>query len=88
MQFVKGMIVRSKKGHDKGRFFVVTDVNEHFVFVSDAASRPLSGPKKKNPLHLAPTKTVLSAEQMRSDSEIINTLAAFRGRVDLPKEVI
>ena len=55
MQFVKGMIVRSKKGHDKGRFYAVL---------------------------------ALTQEQLDSDSEIRQILAAFSERAALPKEVI
>ncbi len=88
MQFQTGMIVRSRKGHDKGQFYVVTQISHGFVFVTDAAGRSLIHPKKKNPIHLAPTKTVLDMKPMPSDSEIRRLLSAFYDRVSLPKEVL
>ena len=78
MQFVKGMIVRSKAGHDKGRFYVVYQTTDRTVFLTDADR---TSSKKKNPLHLAPTKTVLSEEQLSSDNEIQKILAVFDSRV-------
>lgn len=80
MQFVKGMVVRSKAGHDKGSFFVIMELLDGFVLLSDGKSRSTQTPKKKNLLHLAATKTVLLPEQM-TDSEIRSILAVFNGRV-------
>lgn len=80
IQLVKGMVVRSKQGHDKGSFFVVADVLGDAVLLTDGASRALEAPKKKNPIHLAPTKTVLTPDEM-TNSEIRSTLAQFNSRV-------
>ena len=88
MQFVRGMIVRSKKGHDKGRFYVVLRQDGDCAALADAKSRTEACPKMKKLLHLAPTKTVLTEAQLHSDSEIQNILAKFSGRAALPKEVI
>lgn len=87
MLFKKGMIVRSKKGHDKGKFYVIYDTAEKAAYLIDGAGRTPAAPKRKNIIHLAPTRTVLSEAMIRSDSEIRKTLAVFGGRVALPKEV-
>jgi len=81
MQFVKGMIVRSKKGHDKGSFYVVVQADNDKAYIINAESRTVQKPKCKKLIHLAPTKTVLSEEQLRSDDEIRKILAVFNGRV-------
>ena len=80
IQLVKGMVVRSRQGHDKGSFFVVADICDDIVLLTDGASRSLENPKRKNPLHGAPTKTVLAQDRM-TVSEIRSTLAAFNSRV-------
>ena len=85
MQFVKGMVVRSKKGHDKGRFYVVCSADNNSAALTDAQSKTADKPKIKNLIHLAPTKTVLSEEQLGSDDEIRRILADFNGRVRLSK---
>ena len=80
MQFVTGMVVRSKAGHDKGSFFVVTALADGFALLSDGKARTLTAPKRKNLLHLAATHTVLPPDKM-TDSEIRSILAVFHGRV-------
>ena len=88
MQFEKGMVVRSKKGHDKGKFFVVIRLENDRAYLIDSDARTLDSPKKKNLVHLAPTKTVIDEASMRSDSKIRKILSGFNGRVALPKEVM
>ena len=80
MQFVNGMVVRSKKGHDKGRFFVVIRLEGGFAYLSDGINRSGKRLKKKNLIHLAPTKTVL-LEDVMTDNEIKKTIAGFTGRL-------
>lgn len=87
MLFQTGMIVRSKKGHDKGRFYAVHSISGNNVLLTDGDTRKGDRLKKKNMIHLAPTKTVLNDVQLASDSEIRKILAVFDGRVALPKEV-
>jgi ribosomal protein L14E/L6E/L27E len=88
MKFVTGMIVRSKKGHDKGRFYVVLSAADRIMYLCDAEKYTREQPKKKNPLHLAPTKTVLDLQSPDADSVIRQTLRAFQSRASFPKEVI
>lgn len=81
MQFVKGMVVRSKAGHDKGSFFVVVRVEDDFAYVADGKSRTPLNPKKKKQIHLSVTKTVLDEQSMETDSEIRNILAEYNRKV-------
>jgi len=87
MLLTKGMVVRSKKGHDKGSFYVVYYTAGSTAYLINGENRTPSAPKKKNALHLAPTKTALSEAQLGSDGEIRRILAVFGGRAALPKEV-
>jgi ribosomal protein L14E/L6E/L27E len=88
MQFVTGMIVRSKQGRDNGKFYVVLSADKTSALLYDADKRTIKQPKKKNLRHLAPTKTVLSAKVLGSDSEIRRTLAEFQRKATISKEVI
>ena len=48
-----GDIVTSKKGRDKGRNFIITEiVNEKFVLTADGDLRKLNKPKLKNIKHV------------------------------------
>ena len=48
-----GTIVKSKKGHDEGRIYLVTAVlNEDFVLVCNGNHRKLDNPKQKRVKHL------------------------------------
>ncbi len=81
MQFVKGMVVRSKAGHDKGGFFVVVDVDADMAKIVDGKHRKLENPKKKKLIHLSSTNTVLDERSMETDSQIRKILSAFNGKV-------
>ncbi len=81
MTIVKGMVVRSKAGHDKGRFYVVLAVRDGFAYLIDGRSRTALSPKKKNPLHLALTGTVLNEQFLCTESKICEILAEFSARL-------
>lgn len=81
MQLVKGMVVRSKAGHDKGEFFVVQRIENDFAYLVNGKSKTSLNPKKKNPIHLAVTSTVLSEQSLNTDSEIRKVLAVFNSRL-------
>lgn len=59
MDFVRGMVVISRAGRDKGHPLAVVGTDGNSVLVADGGERPLARPKKKNPKHLSRTnKTV------------------------------
>lgn len=70
------MIVRSKAGHDKGRFMVITDVEGDFAFAADGKERKLSKPKKKRLKHLSVTKTVIALDDL-TDKGLRSCLREF-----------
>ena len=70
MDIVKGQVVISKAGRDKGYFLAVTDVKGNTVTVVDGKERPLERPKQKNIRHVAVTKRTLTESQMATNREL------------------
>ena len=48
----KGMLARSKAGHDKGQLYVIYDVDETYVYLVDGRIRTIDKPKKKKRKHV------------------------------------
>ena len=46
-RFEKGMLVRSKAGHDAGEIFIITGTEDAYVYLADGKLRTLQKPKKK-----------------------------------------
>ena len=74
MELIKGSVVISKAGRDKGYFLAVKDVTDEGVFVCDGKERPVERPKKKNPLHLTKTRYVLTEEQTATNRSLKKAL--------------
>ncbi len=87
MEVVKGQIVHSRQGRDVTRAYVALATEgearsgRQRVLVCDGAKWTLAAPKRKNPRHLAPTKTVLPPEETTTDLKIKTALSAYEGRV-------
>ncbi len=47
-----GQVVMSKAGRDKGKLFVVLNVEESYAFIADGSLRKIEKPKKKKMKHL------------------------------------
>ena len=47
MELKRGLLVRSKAGHDKHGFFVVLSADQEFAVICDGKHRPLQRPKKE-----------------------------------------
>lgn len=76
MDLVKGTVVISKAGRDKGKPLAVVGISGDRVLVADGKERPLSRPKKKNPLHLARTNMTVQTEGV-SDKALRRALGAL-----------
>ena len=50
-QFETGMMARSQSGHDAGKVYVITKVEEAYVYLVDGKVRTLDKPKKKKKKH-------------------------------------
>lgn len=70
-------VVLSKAGKDRGSFYAIVLEDEEFAFIADGRLRKVGKPKRKRKKHLAPTKTVLEAECMETDKELIKALSKF-----------
>lgn len=72
-----GTIVKAKAGRDKEGFFVVVKSEDKWVYIADGKRRKVENPKKKNPLHITVTNTVLS-HSMDTNRNIRKSLRDFR----------
>ncbi|MBQ7005540.1 MAG: KOW domain-containing RNA-binding protein [Clostridia bacterium] len=70
MEYVKGQVLVSAAGHDKGDLFAVTGSDGKRVFLTDGKSRKLEKPKAKNPKHVRKTQYVLSEHSMATNRSI------------------
>lgn len=90
MEFGRAQIVRSLKGHDRGRLFCVMDVEDGAVLLADGKERRVSAPKRKNVKHVEyagsmehPTiESVRRGEPVR-DRQLRELLAAFRDEMEV-----
>ena len=48
----KGMLAKSLAGHDKGKVYVIIDIEENHIFLVDGMSRTLDRPKRKKKKHV------------------------------------
>ncbi len=83
---MKGTIVCSKAGRDKGYFMVVVDACDNYVFVCDGKERPIDRPKRKNIKHLQFTNTVLSDTDYKSNKSLKKALAVYRDTANFKEE--
>ena len=86
MDFVKGLVVRSNAGRDKGGFFVILDADERYAVICDGKRRSLSHPKRKSRKHLSATVTALPEGSIKTNREIRCALKAFHTGGRFPHE--
>jgi len=60
----RGMVVKAIAGRDKGKFFVVKDVESSFAYIVNGKSRKYYTPKKKSLKHLRITNTVIEMAEL------------------------
>ncbi len=68
MQLQNGRIVCAAAGKEKNQFYLIIRQDENFVYLADGRHRTLEKPKRKNPKHVRPTKTLLSLQDMTNKS--------------------
>ena len=71
-----GMVVLSKCGRDKGRYFMVCKVTgDGYVLLADGAMRKLARPKKKKIKHVSATNDRLQAigEKLASGKKVFDS---------------
>ena len=73
----KGMVVRSKAGHDSNRFYLVVDLCDPFAYIADGKTRRLAKPKKKSLKHLQKTNTRVDVSNIQTDNQLKQLLHPF-----------
>jgi len=86
MEFIRGLVVRSAAGRDKGGFFAVLEADALSVTICDGKRRSLEHPKRKNVKHLFKTNTMLPEQSLQTNREIRRALAAFEAGDRFPHE--
>ena len=80
----KGRVVISKSGRDKGRSFVVFEIDDRYVWLADGKLRKIEAPKKKNIKHLQQTNMFIEIESITGNKSLNKRLLQLRGeQVDL-----
>ena len=79
-----GSVVLSTQGRDKGKYFVITAIDDKAVYLVDGGMRRLASPKRKNPRHVSDSgvrldtiATKLIEGKKVFDSEIKSALRQF-----------
>lgn len=75
MDICKSDIVVSLAGRDRGQYFIVTDVDDAYIYVADGKGRKLEQPKRKSRKHI---QFVLQndsrvAEKIRNGDKVLNS---------------
>ena len=85
MDIAKSNIVKSDAGRDKGKLFVVLDVEGEYLLLADGKGRKVESPKRKKRRHVlfvAADENRLSSkiksEEKITNSELRRALAAYR----------
>ncbi len=81
----EGMVVKSMAGHDSGSFYVIMKCEGDFAYIANGRNRKVENPKKKNPLHLAKTNTVIDVADLTNKSLRI-ALRTFGSEADIAEE--
>lgn len=85
MQIVRGTVVRSSAGHDKGDFQVILDCDDVYAVVCDGKHRPLGKTKKKKIKHLKITNTVVDEKSLLTNKLIRKVLKPFADKARIDK---
>ena len=81
MELRKGSVVRSRAGRDKDKLMAVIGTDAKALLLCDGKERRLEKPKRKNPLHIAPTGTVLDDSAMATNRSLRRALADTDGQL-------
>ena len=74
MEYQRGLVVKSKAGHDKGTVLAVLKVEGTSLILADGKRRSLNKPKLKKMIHVAPSCYVLTEDKLTTDKKIREAL--------------
>ena len=83
MELRIGSVVRSRAGRDKDKLMAVVGTEGKMLLLYDGKEHRLEKPKRKNPLHVAPTKAVLENSAMSTNRSLKRALAQIEEPTDL-----
>ena len=87
MELVRGRIVCSNAGHDKGDFQIIMNFDEKYVILCDGKHRPMERMKRKKIIHVRPTNTVVDEKDLITNESIKKVLKDFRALIDYRKKI-
>lgn len=64
-----GMLAKIKAGHDKDSIYVITDIDDKYVYLADGAAKPVCNPKKKNRKHIQPI-TYIRCDDVKDNESV------------------
>ncbi len=81
----EGMVVKSMAGHDSGSFYVILKCEGGYAYIANGRERKVEAPKKKNPLHLAKTNTLIDVTDL-TNKKLKYALRTFSSEADIAEE--
>lgn len=83
-----GQIVKSKAGRDKGKFFVIIDKEDEYLYLVDGILRRIDNPKKKKIKHIQPTNIIIDIIKNKIENDEKITNADIRKQLILYQETL
>lgn len=83
-----GQIVKSKAGRDKGKFFVIIDKEDEYLYLVDGILRRIDNPKKKKFKHIQPTNIIIDIIKNKIENDEKITNADIRKQLILYQETL
>ena len=81
-----GKIVFSNAGRDKGKYLVVINCDENYVWVADGKERKLETPKRKNIKHISLTANSLNPDQFKTNKSLKKAIAVYKATAKSKEE--
>lgn len=75
-----GRVVLATSGRDKGSYYLVLGSENERVLIADGRRRKLTAPKKKNPVHLLPTDTIIPLGEVTGNKKLKALLSGQQSR--------
>lgn len=73
-EYVIGQLVISKGGRDKGKFFIVINIEDEYLYLADGKLRKVETPKKKKIKHVQKVNYVIDEikEKIQEEGNLNN----------------
>ena len=74
MDYKVGYFATSKAGHDKGKHYIISAVDDQYVYLVNGVTKTLDTSKKKKKIHVQVKCSIDQAieEKLRNNSKITN----------------